>query len=344
MSLLNTDWYIDQMVRAAYDAQPVPFTLKRDEYRQGTRDVVYYVDRGVSEQRWMAKDFVNWIKRTDPKATVESNGKKFNYYPTKKIRVPVNREKVLANGTVSEADTADLLPYIDWNLPGNNLLKRDLMIVDLIANNNWERPIYFAITVGNRPSSFLNLTDYFRLEGMAFRLVPLKRGGAGNGQLGFVDADIMYQNMMNEFNWGNMNDSTVYLDETNRRMMMNFRNNFSRLAEALIQKGDVERAKMVLDKSLEIMPNHIVLYDFFNLSIAEGYYTIGDVESARSILGVLGKNMMQEIQYYEQFTGAQKKLVSTELQRATQLYQFILQTATASGDGEWFRTASVSWE
>jgi len=344
MSLLNTDWYIDQMVRAAYDAQPVPFTLKRDEYRQGTRDVVYYVDRGVSEQRWMAKDFVNWIKRTDPKATVESNGKTFNYYPTKKIRVPVDREKVLANGTVSPADTADLLPYIDWNLPGNNLLKRDLMIVDLIANNNWERPIYFAITVGNRPSSFLNLTDYFRLEGMAFRLVPLKRGGAGNGQLGFVDADIMYQNMMNEFNWGNMNDTTVYLDETNRRMMMNFRNNFSRLAEALIQKGDAERAKMVLDKSLEIMPNHIVPYDFFNLSIAEGYYTIGDVESARSILGVLGKNMMQEIQYYEQFTGAQKKLVSTELQRATQLYQFVLQTATASGDGEWFRTASVSWE
>jgi len=333
MSLLNTDWYIDQMKRAAYDAKPVPFTFTHDQYRQGTRDVVYFVDQGISDRRWYAQELVNWLKRDDERATVRSNGKVFNYYPTKKIRVPVDREVVLANGTVAPEDSNKVLPYIDWNLPGNNLLKRDMMIVDLIANNNWERPIYFAITVGNRPQAFLNLTDYFQLEGMAFRLVPIQKTARDN-QLGFVNADVMYDNIINKFQWGNMNDPDVYLDETNRRMLMNFRNNFGRLAAQLYAEGKEDKALEVLNKCEEILPDHIVQYDYFNLTQVETYYNLDEVEKARDILRTLAQHMVDEALYYSQFTGDKKRQVAQELQRSTQIYQACVQEALRNNDNE----------
>ena len=174
LSLLNTDWYIDQMKRAAYDAKPVPFTFDHEQYKQGTRDVVYYRDDPRVKGRWYVNDLIKWIKSDDPKTHFRYGDKELAYYPTKKVRVPIDKKEVLAHHVVEPEDTSRILDYIDWDLNANLLSKRDIMVVDLIAHNDWSRPIYFSVTVGNSDKSYFWLSDYFQLEGLAYRFVPVK--------------------------------------------------------------------------------------------------------------------------------------------------------------------------
>ena len=143
-------------------------------------------------------------------------------------------------------------------------MKGDMMILDLLATNNWKRPIYFAITVGSE--GYLNLEDYFQLEGLAYKLVPIKTK-LSDGQTGKVESSIMYKNLMEKFKWGGMDKKGVYLDENNLRMTMNFRNNFGRLAETFLTEGKNEQAIKVLDRALEVMPAENVPLNIFVLRI-----------------------------------------------------------------------------
>ena len=140
LSLLNTDWYIDQMKRAAYDSEPVPFSMTRDKYVANRREVIYYVDKGVTN-RWTVDDFVRWIVSDDPQTKVSGGRQQFDFFATRKIRIPVQKENVLANGIV-EPDRADqIVEYIDIDMEQrNSLLRRDLMILDLLATNDWKTP------------------------------------------------------------------------------------------------------------------------------------------------------------------------------------------------------------
>ncbi len=336
LSLLNTDWYIDQMKRAAYDAKPVPFSLTKDQYRQGTRDIVYYFDRGLGDKRWDVKDFMKWIASDEKITKVQTQGgTNVDFFPVKKLNIPVDREKVVASGLVAPEDSSLVPDNLEWNLKRNNLLKRDLMIVDLLANNDWERPIYFAITVGNSPSAFLHLTEYFRLEGMAYRLVPYKKSD-NDGQMGYAHGEVMYQNMMNEFEFGNMEDPNVYMDETNRRMTMNFRNNFARCARALRVQGDAVRAEEVLDKAFELMPDESSTYDFFCIPLAEEYYQLGKNDKAGEILDILTSHYEHEMRYYTGFPQDKIGAVNRNLRRATQIYSSCAGLARQYGDGPRF--------
>jgi hypothetical protein len=336
LSLLNTDWYIDQMKRAAYDAKPVPFSLTKNQYRQGTRDIVYFFDRGLGDKRWTVQDFMKWIASDEKITKVQTQGgTSVDFYPVKKLSIPVDKEKVIANGTVALEDTALVPDALNWDLKRNNLLKRDMMIVDLIASNNWERPIYFAITVGNTPGSYLNLTEYFRLEGMAYRLVPYKKSN-GDGQMGYAAGEIMYEHLMNDFEFGNMTDPNVYLDETNRRMTMNFRNNFSRAARALRLQGDNVRAEEVLDKAFQLMPDETHTYDYFCIPLAEEYYLLGKQDKAGEVLDVLAGHYEHELRYYTRFPSSKTAAVNINLQRATQIYSSCAGLARQYGDSDRF--------
>jgi tetratricopeptide (TPR) repeat protein len=157
-------------------------------------------------------------------------------------------------------------------------MKADIMILDLLAHNNWERPVYFAITVGSE--SYLNLEDYFQLEGMAYRLVPVKNPKRQDGQMGEVNSDAMYDNLVNKFKWGNMSDPRVYLDQNNLNMTMNLRNNFGRLAETLLEEGKRDSAMNVLDKCIKEMPDNTVPYNIMMIRIAEMYYGVANYGSS----------------------------------------------------------------
>ncbi|HKR06558.1 MAG TPA: DUF2723 domain-containing protein [Bacteroidia bacterium] len=269
LSLLNTDWYIDQMKRKAYTSDPVPFTWTYDKYVQGTRDYVPFYDRKVGTTN--LKDVMDFITSDASEAKARTQGgNEMNYFPTKSFTIPVNAEEVLKNGVVAPEDAGKIVKSIDFAIGKNYLMKADLMILDLIAHNNWTRPIYFAVTVGNE--SYLNLEEYFQLEGLAYRFVPIRSQRTADGQTGSVGVNQMYDNMMNKFVWGNMKDPRVYLDQNNLNMTMNFRNNFSRLAESLLASGKRDSSLKTLDRCLEVMPDKTVPYNIMMLRIIENYY------------------------------------------------------------------------
>ncbi|WP_417589477.1 DUF2723 domain-containing protein [Owenweeksia hongkongensis] len=325
LSLLNTDWYIDQMKRAAYEAAPVPFSFEHDQYKQGTRDVVYFREDPRVKGRWRVEDLIKWIKSDDPSTRFKYGENQLQYYPTKQVRVDIDKSEVLANNVVSEKDTSRILDYIDWDLNAQLLSKRDIMVVDLIANNDWSRPIYFSVTVGNSSKSFFWLEDYFQLEGLAYRFVPVKNETPkGSTDFGKPNTDIMYNNLMNNFEYGNMEVPGVYLDETNRRLSYNLRNTFGRLANQLVDEGEKDKAIEVLDRGMEIMPEEKFELNYFIFSMIEGYYKAGATEKARAIVDLFADRLDEELAYYQQFKGDDRAKVQQETRSAASYYQMLI--------------------
>jgi hypothetical protein len=280
LSLLNTDWYIDQMKRKAYESPPVPFTWRHDQYVQGTRDYIPFVDRNLTGYRDL-RSVMEFILSDHPAAKVSLGGELVNYYPTKKFFIPVDKEAVIRNRVVPPEMESQIVDTIFFEIEKNYLMKNELMILDLIAHNDWSRPIYFAITVGSE--SYLNLDEYFQLEGLAFRFVPIYNPRTNDGQIGQVNSTVMYDNMMNKFKWGNMQDERVYLDQNNLNMTMNFRNNFARLAETLIEEGKKDSAFQVLQYCLEVMPDKTVPYNIFMIRIIDALYACADNPAADTL-------------------------------------------------------------
>lgn len=333
LSLLNTAWYIDQMKRKAYDSEPVPFSLKPEQYRHGVRDATPFINR-VDGYRDI-RDLINFVSNDSPQAKVKSPFKEntmINYFPTKKFALPIDSTMMIQKGVVSEKDADKIVDVIKWSASKSYALKADLMVLDLIASFNWDRPIYFAITVGS--DGYNKLEDYFQLEGLAYRFVPIKAKRDAAGQIGRVNTDIMYNNMMNKFKWGGLNDSRVYLDENNLRMTMNLRNNFTRLANALLAEGKRDKAVEVLDRCLIEMPLDLIPINYFMIGIVEAYYKAGEFEKAKPVIDKMMSNSEQDLNYYLSLDKNLRKSVDREIQLALYMLQNVYQQAKASGQEE----------
>ena len=151
----------------------------------------------------------------------------------------------------------------------------------MLAHNNWNRPVYFAITVGN--DHYMNLEDYFQLEGLAYRVTPIKRKSEEG--TGWINVEKMYDNLVNKFQWGNMEKEGVYMGEQVQRMSTNYRSNFARLAKLLAQQGDTLRAIKTLDRCMEVMPPNKIQVDYFCVHLADAYYKAGNTEKANDPWG-----------------------------------------------------------
>lgn len=315
LSLLNTDWYITQMKRRAYDSPPVPFSLSETKYRQGTRDVVVLDESNNPNQLPVnVSRAISYI--ADDKNLQNFGMDRLAVLPTKNFYVEVDKQKVIENGTVSPSDTADIVSRVSWRIDKPYIMKNNMMQLDLLANFDWERPVYFAVTTG--PDSYIGLQDYFKLHGLAYRLVPVTNPPNANPNLfGGVDTEVMYDNVMNKFVWGGMDsDRQIYMDENNLRMTNNLRLQFANLADQLIQDGDEERALKVLDKAVEVMPHHNVPFDRLMIPILEGYYQIGEDEKATEIAMMLFDRYAEDFEYYLTFDAAQAINIRQELQIA----------------------------
>jgi hypothetical protein len=246
-----------------------------------------YVDLGE------AMDFIrSEDKRTK---TLGNYTERIDYIPATRFKIPIDSAHIINTRTV-RAELADkIVPEMRWQINKQNLYKNELMVLDLIDNNNWKRPVYYSVTVDR--NLYLNLHEYFQLQGLAYRIAPIHQPEA-RGQLGSIDTDLMFDNMVNKFRWGGVSDSTVYLDENIRRMMMNFRNNFGRLANELIAEGDTTRARMTLDRCMQIMPNERIPFNFFMIPVIEAYYKIGETGLANSYLLTLSDLAEEELRYF----------------------------------------------
>jgi hypothetical protein len=267
---LNTDWYIDQLKHKYYESDAINISWTQDKYILGQRDYIPFYDRGLTEPVEL-KELVDFMgsDRPEDKARTQ-NGEEMNYFPTKNVRLTVDSSAVMANHVVSSDLAGKIVPYMDIKLTGSYLMKNDLMILNILANNNWKRPIYFATTVGS--DNYINLEPYFQLEGLTYRVVPIYTAANNELATGRIATDTMYRNVMQRFVFGNMNDERVYLDENNIRMTTNFRINLSRLAEELLNEGKRDSAVKVLDKCLEVTPDKTIPYNYFMINMAALYY------------------------------------------------------------------------
>ena len=316
LSLLNTDWYINQMKRKAYDSDPVPLSLTEDKYRQGTRDYVPFYDRKI-EGYISVRELIDFVGSDDKQNRLETQGgKEINYFPTKKMSIPVDSAKVLKNGVVAPELAKRIVKSINWEIDKSYVLKNDLMVLDLLATNNWERPIYFAVTTG--PESYMNLQDYFQLEGLAYRLVPVKAEPQEQQISGTrVATDIMYNNVM-KFSWGGMDTKGAYLDENISRMCTNLRIQMGTLASALITEGKKDKAMKVIDKCLQVMPDENVPYDATIYALVLGYYQLGAMEKANPLAQKLFNLFEANMKYYISL-GRKQVSYSREMRQAQEI-------------------------
>lgn len=336
LSYLQTDWYINQMKRQAYDSEPLPFSMTEEKYRQGTRDIVYLVDNPRLNRDWIGlKEGVEFIADDNPATKLQQAGNAA-YLPKKILHFKVDKEAVIRNKVVREQDYDKILDTITIDLTGRNYISKDeMMILDLIASNDWERPIYWAITVGR--AKYLSLEEYFQLEGFGYRLVPI-RGETSPDRLSFgtVATDMMYDNFMNKFEYGNMNDPDVYIDENNMRMMTNIRNNFNRLAATLVEEGKPDSAIAVIDRAFELMPPANLPFEFYSVQLAENYYAAGDREKGNQYFSQALNIFSDELSYFlslrPQFVLTQS--VNEEIQRNLFYLQRMERAARNYGDEE----------
>lgn len=319
-SLLATDWYIDQMKRKAYESDPIPSQLTHKQYRHGSLDVAYHI--GQVKDRWNIDDFMMWISSPDKRTYVEiSEGKFEKFYPTNKLRLTVNKETVLANGTVKQKDANSIVEYMDLDVDDRGLTKNRILMLDILANNNWKHPIYFT-GGANANEEYIWLKDYLQLDGMAYKLVPIKtKNEYGVLGMGRIDSDDLYEKIK-EWNFGNRGKD-FYLDVESRKNSITYRNTISRLVEALINEKKLDKAEEMLDLSFTKMP--IEEYQQYGvcLGFPEQYYLINKPEKAKTAAKILIKAFQEHLVYYSQFNKYDLNYLFSEVETQFKMYQTI---------------------
>ena len=292
LSLFNTDWYIDQMKRTTYDAAPIPSSLKKEEYRASGKAYTAIIQNPKLSDKFTDVDMImDFVTETGPNYKRETfrKGRLDNYIPTRKLKLKVDKEK--AKLFVPEKLHDKIVDEIKWQLNDRVLYKNKLMVLDILANFNWDRPIYFATTVGR--DNFMGLEKYFQLEGLAYRFVPYLSNNS-DVQIGEINTERMYENLMNNFQWGGLNNPNLDYDETNIIMVKNYRYIYSRLAESLFKKGEKEKAIKVLDKCMQAFPKDIIELSYFSTPIIDIYFKLGETKKGEEMLATMIDKYLHE--------------------------------------------------
>ena len=329
-SLFAKDWYIDQQKRKTYEADPIPSQLSHDDYKEGSLDVAYHYPYAFPQFKDSVMDikfFMKWIQSKDSRTMIdfEDNGHPEKVYPTTKLRIMVDKEAVLKNGIVAEKDSALIVPYIDIQISESALIKNRILMLDVLANMNWERPLYF--TGGAQAAEeYIWLKDYLQLDGLAYKFVPIRTPISQRSfmDMGRINTDIMYENVK-KWSWKNSNGD-IYYDPETRKNGISFRNSLGRLADELIKEKDFVRAEEILDMSLEKMP--MESYGYFRLVIGhiESYYNIDRPEKARKIVEFLISNFQEKIYYYSGLSSYELTQNFSDLEGTLDLYKYIIAT------------------
>ncbi len=292
---LITDWYIDQMKSKYYDSEPVPFSLTKDQYVSGTRDQVPVYERFTEAQE--LKEVVSFVASDDKRTRLQTQMNDYtDYIPTKRLKITIDSADVIRKGVVKAKDAGLIVNEMTWSLSDRYLMKNDLMILDLLANSNWERPIYFvAPGSGNNT----NLRNYFQVEGFASKVVPIETPFDYRG-IGRVDTEILYDNLMNKFKWGNIGDTNVYLDENTRRTIriVKVRTNFGRLASELCKEGNKEKAREVLNRGLEVLPKEQMAFDYYDAPFIEAFFEAGMTKEGSQLALEMVENSYKDLIYF----------------------------------------------
>ena len=343
--LLATDWYIDQLKRKTYESTPIPSQLVHKQYAYGTRDYIKF-EALIDSVRWGLGDFMDWVASDNPRTRykhllqqyevdvnqVPEGTQNLVYYPTNKVRVPVNKENVLKSGIVKPEDADLIVDYIDIDLPTSGLYKNRVMMLDILRNNDWKRPIYF--TGGSYDDEeYIWMKEYLQLEGLVYKLVPIKtpENPENPYQMGRIDSDNMFD-IVKKWGWGNANSPDIYHDPETRKNSISFRSNLARLAEQLVNEKQPQKAIEVLDLAMEKMPLDYFGYYSLITPIAATYYRAGSAEKGGELATQLAEKYADKLSYYESFSAADQQLYAETILVDVERYRAVVDVAVNAKD------------
>mgnify|MGYP005977698029 FL=1 len=329
LSYLQTDWYIDQMKRPAYDSPSVPITWPRIDFCSGTND---YIEVRPAMKQQLLDFYREYPKEAraafgdEPfevknimKYWVRSKDNDTHVIPTDTLYITIDKEAVRRSGMMMASDTIPDRMVI--SLAGKRAIyKNDMMMLEMLAQCNWERPLYVATTVGS--DNYMNLGDNFVQEGLAYRITPFntKAPGAKN-----FDTEKVYNNVMNRFKWGGLDKPGLYIDETVMRMCYTHRHLLAQLAMQLIAEGQNAKAEKVLRKAEKVLPEYNVPYTFMSgaADMARAYALIGKKADAARILNKVWADAKSYADYYLQLTGSRFMMSQNDVLRQLYIMQNI---------------------
>ena len=329
-SLFMTDWYIDQMKTKTYESDPLPISFTHDQYVGDKLDYVAHIPK--VESRWDIKDLITFIK--NPKSTVDmQNGQTIHFYPTNKIRIPVDKNTIIKNKVVNPKDNDSIVPYIDLDIKGSALYKNRLMMLDIVANNNWKRPIYFSGGAFDS-EDYLWMKEYLQLEGMVYKLVPIRTiltKDASPLDMGQIDADKMYAKVM-KWDWGNSESPNIYHDPETRKNSVNYRSYLSRLMNQLILEGKKDKAKNIINLAMTKMP--VEYFDYYSLvePFAGGYYKIDEPLKAQQLLDKLILKYRENLNYYGKLAPSEQTSIAIPIITDIERYRSLLTVMKENAD------------
>ncbi len=324
-SLLNTDWYIDQAKRKVYKAAPLKIKIPHKKYVYGTRDALY---PNFLKDTLDIKDFVKLALNDKFTTLNEENGQTMYLYPSRYIRVPVNKENVLKYGIVAPKDSAKIVKEMILDIGKNGIYKGNLAMLDQLANNDWKRPIYF--TGGSfKDEDYLWAKNYLQLDGLTYKLAPIYTPYKGI-DFGHINTDTMYANVK-KWDWGNMNKG-IYLDPETRRNSLTYRNNLYRLADSLFVAHQPKKAEEILDLSIDKMP--VDQFGFYSslLDYIDLYYKLSKQDKARKLSKDLLRHFKEQLNYYADLPLQEKYRNFDDIERNFLLFREVLKMASANKD------------
>ncbi|HKK78217.1 MAG TPA: DUF2723 domain-containing protein [Phaeodactylibacter sp.] len=302
LSLIAVDWYINLLRRKVNDSPPIKLTIPAEAIRGDNRNQVFYYNRSGQDRPMSLQQLLKFIGEDHPIELPFSSGTREveSYFDTRNIFIPVDKQKALEAGVVGVEDTARIVDRIPLKLQGKDyLIKDEMAILDVIASNIWDRPIYFAVTC--RQEKMFGLDDYMQLEGLALRFVPVKSksepqyGIIGSGR---VNTDAVYENVMEEFRWGNFDQKRLFVDRSYAPSVQSHQLAMRRAALAMLGKGETEKALNLIDKYFEVFPDMNFPYDYRAFYMIDVYLRAEAFERAKPHLEILAERTVDELEFY----------------------------------------------
>lgn len=337
-TLMQAEWYVDQLKVKAYDSEPLKIRFNHKQY---AGDKLYFAAiTPTVDERFDLNTIMDFLASDKPETKMKvNNGMEVVRIPTNKFKIPVDKAKVLKNGTVSPELADQIVSEIPIDVNTSSLYRMRIMMYDIIANNNWDRPIYF--TAGDITNeAFLWLKDYVQLNGLVYQLVPIKaerQYDVNPLNIGSIDTEKMYKNITGWY-WGNFGSPNIYHDPQTRKEARQYLMNFTRLADQLINEGKKDKAKKVLDLAMTNFPiDYYIPYDsrlkyFFVEPFSELYYKVGDTKKASEIATKLYAKSEEELNFYKGMGVTEQQQYTYDIIETFNTAYRIIDTCKSQGD------------
>lgn len=337
--LFATDWYIDQMRVKAYESEPLETYLEHKNYSYGTNEAVVYNEDSRFPDTLDIDTWIKFIKSDDKRTKVEmQSGQWMNTFPTKHVRIPVDKQNALSSGIVSQKDADKMVDEIIIKIQGQFIYKHRLLMLDVLANADWKRSIYF--TGGSYDDAdFLWMKSYLQLDGVCYKLVPIKTpfNPKTDVDMGRIDTEKMYDIVM-KWDWMNSGKDGIYYDVETQRNSITYRSNMARLADSLVKEKKYQKAEEVLDLAMEKMPiKHFGYYTLIN-PIIEVYYKLENKEKARAIWQEVAGKYQEKLRYLSSLSYKHQSDLVDEITNEFQRYRSLVDLLLYVQDDEMMKT------